>query len=214
MQTSFQLPVKKMPVAVYDSCLHHTPCAPTAFPREKDSHIGVPLFQNMDFSQLPLPLLQPLSGLTQDAVQSYPVESYRHEPVAFPQSGAGDGLPGYASQESTPVTPMKTTPHPRNKAHNMIEKRYRTNLNEKIAELRDAVPDLRAAHNSPERGSHNGSVSPQRLNKATILTKAAEYIAYLEGVQARLARDNMYMRRLLNVQGADDDGWSQCDEWS
>ena len=32
----------------------------------------------------------------------------------------------------------------RKTAHNMIEKRYRTNLNQKIAALRDAVPSLRA----------------------------------------------------------------------
>lgn len=34
---------------------------------------------------------------------------------------------------------------PKKTAHNMIEKRYRTNLNDKIAALRDAVPSLRVA---------------------------------------------------------------------
>lgn len=33
-------------------------------------------------------------------------------------------------------------PLPKKKAHNIIEKRYRTNLNDKIAELRDKVPSL------------------------------------------------------------------------
>src|SRR4051812_20249907 len=36
-------------------------------------------------------------------------------------------------------------------AHNMIEKRYRTNLNDKIAALRDSVPSLRVMSRSARK---------------------------------------------------------------
>jgi hypothetical protein len=41
-------------------------------------------------------------------------------------------------------------------AHNMIEKRYRTNLNDKIAALRDSVPSLRAGKKNAKGQSNNG----------------------------------------------------------
>ncbi len=57
-------------------------------------------------------------------------------------------------------------------AHNMIEKRYRTNLNDKIAALRDSVPSLRAGKknvkgesNSEEREDLHGLTPAHKLNK-------------------------------------------------
>jgi hypothetical protein len=38
--------------------------------------------------------------------------------------------------------------HGKKSSHNMIEKRYRNNLNDKIAELRDSVPSLRVMSKS------------------------------------------------------------------
>ena len=79
----------------------------------------------------------------------------------------------------------------------MIEKRYRTNLNDKIAALRDAVPELREAYQEAERmaaepkaAAANGEEYQEpldsnnfpglKLNKATILGKACEQIYELE----------------------------------
>jgi hypothetical protein len=57
-----------------------------------------------------------------------------------------------SSNNNSSGPPVKKT------AHNMIEKRYRTNLNDKIAALRDSVPSLRVtAH--PKRG--NGAMSAE-----------------------------------------------------
>ncbi|TQS39464.1 hypothetical protein Golomagni_00011 [Golovinomyces magnicellulatus] len=124
---------------------------------------------------------------------------------------------------------------PKKTAHNMIEKRYRTNLNDKIAALRDAVPSLRVAvrndlgfvqestgtSNTSERGeqrhdSHVGSTRKTRtldpeienlqgltvahkLNKATILTKAAEYIAHLEKRNLALLNENTALKGRINA---------------
>ncbi|KAF2462235.1 hypothetical protein BDY21DRAFT_10257 [Lineolata rhizophorae] len=70
-------------------------------------------------------------------------------------------------------------------AHNMIEKRYRTNLNDKISALRDSVPSLRIMtrnSNGDEDDPEDleGLTPAHKLNKATVLSKATEYIRHLE----------------------------------
>lgn len=63
-------------------------------------------------------------------------------------------------------------------AHNMIEKRYRTNLNDKIAALRDSVPSLRIMTKSArgedtteDREELHGLTPAHKLNKATVRSK-------------------------------------------
>lgn len=105
----------------------------------------------------------------------------------------------------------------------MIEKRYRTNLNDKIAALRDAVPALRVVVHKLEHADDEGvdvaeemragaaatgvegdeddlgGVTPAlKLNKATILSKATEYIAHLEGRNAALVRENTALRNRVS----------------
>ena len=60
-------------------------------------------------------------------------------------------------------------------SHNMIEKRYRTNLNDKIAALRDSVPSLRIMTKSAkgedttgDREELHGLTPAHKLNKATV----------------------------------------------
>jgi len=106
---------------------------------------------------------------------------------------------------------------PKKTAHNMIEKRYRNNLNDKIAALRDSVPALRVMVHRLESGQgENGSEGDEgedegygmgvvkaegaedlgglapahKLNKATILGKATEYIMHLERRNRMLSKEN------------------------
>jgi hypothetical protein len=73
-------------------------------------------------------------------------------------------------EENGQHPPVKKT------AHNMIEKRYRTNLNDKIAALRDSVPSLRAISKSvrgedaaEDREDLQGLTPAHKLNKVTIV---------------------------------------------
>lgn len=65
----------------------------------------------------------------------------------------------------------------------MIEKRYRTNLNDKIAALRDSVPSLRvmsrgngANEEDDDPEDLEGLTPAHKLNKATVLSKVRSFI--------------------------------------
>lgn len=91
---------------------------------------------------------------------------------------------------------------PKKRAHNVIEKRYRANLNDKIAELRDSVPSLRAS-SKPTNGTllddedADGVTPASKLNKASILSKATDYIRHLEIRNKRLEDENTALKNRL-----------------
>ncbi|XP_056257097.1 sterol regulatory element-binding protein 1 [Seriola aureovittata] len=59
-------------------------------------------------------------------------------------------------------------------AHNAIEKRYRSSINDKIVELKDLVAGTEA-----------------KLNKSAVLRKAIDYIRYLQQANQKLKQENM-----------------------
>jgi len=107
------------------------------------------------------------------------------------------------SSTGSPSPPAEDSPVPHKKtAHNMIEKRYRTNLNDKITQLREAIPSLRSG--APRFGNYEDEdgydddftslVPVPKLNKATILSKATEYIMQLEARNRNLETENNAIR--------------------
>lgn len=88
-------------------------------------------------------------------------------------------------------------------SHNMIEKKYRTNINSKIMELRDAVPTLRIV-----TGKTNvlvtdleGLSPASKLNKASVLTKATEYIKHLEHKNSLMSKQIAQLQNLVRDAG-------------
>ena len=99
---------------------------------------------------------------------------------------------GTASTESptSAVRPTKTS-------HNMIEKRYRLKLNDKILALRNAVPALRASASASEDLLQPGRGVASKLNKGTVLTKATEYIQRLEQEKYQLEQEVAALKEQL-----------------
>ncbi|XP_054614901.1 sterol regulatory element-binding protein 1 [Dunckerocampus dactyliophorus] len=62
-------------------------------------------------------------------------------------------------------------------AHNAIEKRYRSSINDKIMELKDLVAGTEA-----------------KLNKSAVLRKAIDYIRYMQQSNQKLKRENMALK--------------------
>jgi hypothetical protein len=76
-----------------------------------------------------------------------------------------------SSSASSNPPPRRQSAPVKKTAHNMIEKRYRTNLNDKIAALRDSVPSLRLTEKKDINGDAiiqedlGGLEAAQKLNK-------------------------------------------------
>ncbi|KAF2746243.1 hypothetical protein M011DRAFT_404683 [Sporormia fimetaria CBS 119925] len=109
------------------------------------------------------------------------------------------------SEESDDGPASKKEKQPVKKtAHNMIEKRYRTNLNDKINALREAVPSLRVMlrqnggqEDEDEPEDLEGLTPAHKLNKATVLTKATEYIRHLEKRNKRMHDEILQLKGRL-----------------
>ena len=101
-------------------------------------------------------------------------------------------------------------------AHNAIERRYRSNINDRIAGLRDVVPALRAMRprsgrrkrrrsKAEEEELVDGVAAATKLSKATVLTKATEYICYLKSREVQLSREVAGLHMLLrSMEGGDE----------
>lgn len=117
------------------------------------------------------------------------------EPIKSEKSESDDDVPRKGTTKMNPKNGKK-----RDKvSHNMIEKKYRTNINTKILMLRDAVPSLRIASGSKDvkLTDLEGLTPASKLNKASVLTKATEYIQHLEKKNEALAQQNIQLQRLI-----------------
>lgn len=87
--------------------------------------------------------------------------------------------------EDSPAETVASKRHPpvKKTAHNMIEKRYRTNLNDKIAALRDSVPSLRVMSKKNSRGGEveedlQGLTPAHKLNKVNLHASSPFEVRY------------------------------------
>jgi len=92
-----------------------------------------------------------------------------------------------ASSKNPKGSKVKQLSDPK-KAHNVIERRYRGNLNKKIIALRDSLPGLCEDKDSAESDDDGQRESKKPIKKALIFTRAIEYIAQLEEENASLAK--------------------------
>lgn len=107
--------------------------------------------------------------------QHSPTSTHKSASVSSPETN--DNRRKRKSTSSADEEDDEDGEHPpvKKTAHNMIEKRYRTNLNDKIAALRDSVPSLRIMTKSArgedtadDREELQGLTPAHKLNKATV----------------------------------------------
>ncbi|KAF9912891.1 hypothetical protein EC991_007503 [Linnemannia zychae] len=108
-----------------------------------------------------------------------------------------------------PAPPAASGPQPTKQqkkvAHNAIERRYRNNINDRISDLKNVVPALCNIKTKDEKDEDDedddkdadGVAKATKLNKATILRKATEYIIVLQKREAGTKAENAILRRLL-----------------
>lgn len=106
-----------------------------------------------------------------------------------------------ATPEKRPITS--------NRSHNVVERRYRSNINAKIADLRDSVPALKIATNPTVQSPQHTDLGSQKLNKATILSTAVSYIHDLERDKQRLENEVSELRARLSTTKREDDDVNQ-----
>lgn len=133
-----------------------------------------------------------------------PVSEFSHEPVENNQQKRKSSGENDDEEDEEEKIPQTIGGRQKKTAHNMIEKRYRTNLNDKIAALRDSVPSLRVISKAKTRKDDTGEdlqgLTPaHKLNKATVLSKATEYIAHLEKRNKYLVRENVALKSRVDA---------------
>ncbi|TKY88379.1 hypothetical protein EX895_002731 [Sporisorium graminicola] len=135
------------------------------------------------------------------------------EAQAAQGSSQSSALP--ASYDKAPLD--SATRQQKKVAHNAIERRYRNNINDRIAALRRAVPALReirprktpsgrrSRKAQQEEDLVDGVPAATKLNKATILGKATDYIKYLKSRELRLTSEVAGLRELVrSLEGGEE----------
>ncbi|EGV65467.1 Ty-mediated expression protein [Yamadazyma tenuis] len=118
---------------------------------------------------------------------------------------SGSGTTTASSQKKTKRITRKRAPRKKltehqKAAHNVIEKKYRININTKIESLQKLIPSV--AREEPGFRTHskadaeNDSKS-KKLNKSLILDKAIEYIMFLQQNQCKVIVENTGVKSRL-----------------
>lgn len=140
------------------------------------------------------------SGFNTTFGQGFGGMSQDPDPVSPPKYGAGQSRPAPPNaprRQGSMSEKGKEKPKPGDRtAHNDIERKYRTNLKDKIAELRDAVPALQTIS---ENVGEDDASHPSRTPKGTVLTKATEYIHQLERRNRQIMQEHRKLSQRLQA---------------
>lgn len=109
--------------------------------------------------------------------QSYDIDTGNYEEITLPTSGIG-----------TSIKVGKVKKRKKKTSHNVIEKKYRLNINDKISQLRDIVPTISVTYKEllkipieqQDIINLDGLEPTHKLNKGSVLNKTIEYIKHLQ----------------------------------
>ncbi|XWW98832.1 hypothetical protein V2A60_006835 [Cordyceps javanica] len=115
------------------------------------------------------------------------------KPKILASSASGLARKSPVQQQQRAATPTKSE---RAKSgdrttHNDVERKYRTNLKDRIAELRAAIPALQAQHDAESDGTTSNAAP--KVSKGTVLSKATEYIQQLEQANRLMMNEHQHL---------------------
>lgn len=153
--------------------------------------------ENSTPSTTPLNTPVPMGGKTSITNQQ---SSQQRSASASPTSTTASVALSAAMCMRRKRTPRKKLTDTQKQAHNKIEKKYRTNINAKIAGLQQIIPWVACEKTAFDAGTIKlegtddmGSSSAAKLNKSMILEKATDYILQLQSNEITL---NQQIERL------------------
>uniref|UniRef100_A0A674D505 Sterol regulatory element-binding protein 1 n=1 Tax=Salmo trutta TaxID=8032 RepID=A0A674D505_SALTR len=146
-------------------------------------HPALPLFLSSLFLPPSLPLF--LSSLILPPSRPFSPPSFFLHPALMSGGTFLTTVPVMMDSDKLPINRITISSKPmglppkgeKRTAHNAIEKRYRSSINDKILELKDLVAGTEA-----------------KLNKSSILKKAIDYIRYLQQSNQKLKKENMALK--------------------
>ncbi|OUM60800.1 hypothetical protein PIROE2DRAFT_13355 [Piromyces sp. E2] len=130
-----------------------------------------------------------------------------------------------ANEPAVPVIPLQVIKHQKKVAHNAIERKYRNNINDRIKQLQDVIPALQYTKNIKEREKNqkekgggneddvvkidesliiDGIPAARKLNKATVLKSATDYIVHLKKTSTNLKEENKRLLDFIKKMGGDE----------
>ncbi|ODV68788.1 hypothetical protein HYPBUDRAFT_147327 [Hyphopichia burtonii NRRL Y-1933] len=163
----------------------------------QSSSMSVASYSNDSSSNGVTPISQPSLSSAHTSPDTHLNTKMNHESVNSTNSDEDESSKPIKKPTKSKIT--KPTIKKDKSSHNMIEKKYRTNINSKILVLRDAVPSLRIASGNGDTSIADleGLSPASKLNKASVLTKATEYIKHLERKNETLRNQNVQLQKLI-----------------
>ncbi|KAI8881647.1 HLH-domain-containing protein [Backusella circina FSU 941] len=205
------------PVHSVDSNGLQTPVSEHVFPEAPQSHVGMsspqsPSVVSSPTAVLPLRETPPLSNAFAT------IDQWRNQD--YDERNQWD----IKSDDFSSASQIGRSPHVniengrqlKKVAHNAIERRYRNNINDCIHELKNVVPALYKAKIKGKSSSDDfdddddddeGDDEPKivdgveiakKLNKATILHKATQYILHLKYVNSLAEKENQVLQQIIS----------------
>lgn len=129
------------------------------------------------------------------------LNTVNHELTANFKSTVPATTPGKKSRKRAPRKKLTSS---QKAAHNIIEKKYRININTKIEGLQRLIPWLtgeETGFRTQNKNNNNEETMMKKLNKSLILDKAIEYIEFLQLNETRILEENSRLKKQLYQMG-------------
>ncbi|ORY30873.1 hypothetical protein LY90DRAFT_705392 [Neocallimastix californiae] len=128
------------------------------------------------------------------------------------------------NEMNPPTVPVQVIKHQKKVAHNAIERRYRNNINDRIKQLQDVIPALQYTKSIKEKEKSqkekgggdedvvkidesliiDGIPAARKLNKATVLKSATDYIVHLKKTSTNLKEENKRLLEFIKKVGGEE----------